>query len=568
MRRLRVDFCGSEERRRVATTISACNSRSQVPSPAGRRLSHNGVPGEGRRTIQAVTNTDNGAGRVGFDWAALAAALAEPEYFSALWALDPYELRRQWVALEDNSHHRLVGVYAPVIGCPEAALAYGRGLPLLLLECRHLDEAEALLVGRVAQLRGCSDLDLGALQTALGDLVSLDFPPAPRELVDERVQICREIGDLDGLQEALRDWAIVRWYDSCGADDYGGEQDARQLLREQRRICRDTNNLKGLQRWAATKAWMLACEGYPSPVLRLLALQERLCREIGALDELGECLVEQANRLRTDPENRPAAWACLEEAEAIFRVTSSRWRLRIALAKQGILALLEGDEDRAVTLLERARPEGERAEGERNESPIEFELFVHVDMAFACGSRHQGEGEGFWALVERIARRLGNRGDIQYAVGKQAEAIAATDPHKALILATERETICRDFGSLRSLQDALGQRAQLLVACGEPAAALELLSEQATICRDDNTEWRLPDVRRARRDALRAALRGCSDLEAAVVLYRDIEQTCRELGDRASAQAAARGWTRVMRKLGRATGASVGKDSLQLSLDC
>ena len=31
---------------------------------------------------------------------------------------------------------------------------------------------------------------------------------------------------------------------------------------------------------------MLTCEGYPGPVMRLLALQERLCREIGALDEL------------------------------------------------------------------------------------------------------------------------------------------------------------------------------------------------------------------------------------------------------------------------------------------
>jgi len=43
--------------------------------------------------------------------------------------------------------------------------------------------------------------------------------------------------------------------------------------------------------------------------------------QLGALDELGECLVEGANRLRTDPEDRLAAWACLEEAEAIFRVT-------------------------------------------------------------------------------------------------------------------------------------------------------------------------------------------------------------------------------------------------------
>lgn len=520
----------------------------------------------GRRIIQALTNTDDGAGRVGSYWAALATALADPEYFSSLWTLDPYELRRQWVALEANSQHRLVGVYAPAIGCPEAALAYGRGLPLLLLECRHLDEAQTLLVERVAQLRRSNDP--AALQTALGDLVSLDFPPAPRELVDERVQICRELGDPDGLQQALHDRAIVRWYDSCGADNHRGEQDACQLLREQRHICRETNNLRGLQRWAATRAWMLTCEGYPGPVMRLLALQERLCREIGALDELGECLVEQANRLRTDPADRPAARDCLKEAEAVFRVTSSGWRLRIALFKQGVLALLEGDEDRAVALLEQARPEGERADSERNESPIEFELFVHVDMAFGCGLGHQSEAEGFWALVERIARRLGNRGDIQYAVGKQAEAMAATDPRKALTLATERETICRDLGILRFLQDALGQRAQLLVACGEPEVALELLNEQAAVCRDDNTEWRLPNVRRARRDALRAVLRSCSDLEAALGLYRDMEQTCRELGDRAGAQAAVRGWMRVMRKLGRATGVPEDQASPQLSLDC
>jgi hypothetical protein len=47
-----------------------------------------------------------------------------------------------------------------------------------------------------------------------------------------------------------------------------------------------------------------------------------------------------------------------------------------------------------------------------------------------------------------------------------------------------------------------------------------------------------------------------------------MEQTCRELGDRAGAQAAVRGWMRVMRKLGRATGVPEDQASPQLSLDC
>lgn len=491
-------------------------------------------------------------------WDELAAMLGDAELFTAFWKGDPYEVKRLWAALEDNSELRVIEAYSAAIEEPEAGIPYGPGLIDLLMYRDHFAEAGAICVTLVERLR--LDGDLPSLQAALSNWYLLDDPSAA---IEERERICREIGCLDGLQDVLRDRALERFFEW---DADGCEADARRLMQEKRRICRETKNLRGLEQWAHAKAWMLYCEGYSVPLMRLLALQERISRDIGELDDLCICLMDQSRRLRGKADSRPQAWTCLDEAEEICRDVGRRALLLRVRGEKGVLALAEGDEARAERFLREARP-APLPRGGRGS--LEFDLEIAVDLHDAEFSEEAFPRGALdvYQMIDRLARRLGDVGAVQWALGGLVRAVGADDAQAALDLCAEREVICRHLGRVDALVKALGQRAQILVAAGKPANAVVPLREQAELCRGIEGAWRLTGIDRARRDALRAALRGCADLDAALSLHRELELVCRGLGDRARASRAVRSSSRVLRKLGRGPKAPLPMNPGQLSLN-
>jgi hypothetical protein len=152
-------------------------------------------------------------------------------------------------------------------------------------------------------------------------------------------------------------------------------------------------------------------------------------------------------------------------------------------------------------------------------------------------------------------------------MGGLAEALATNDPQAAVDVCIEREAICRYLGRDDARVEALGLRAQTLVALGKPADALAPLREQDALSRNAEMEWQLPKSLLVRRDALRAALKVCADLEAALDLHGQLEQVCRELGDGAGVRSAVRGRTGVLRKLGRGSPVGDATDPMQLSFE-
>jgi len=494
-------------------------------------------------------------------WHELAARLADADFFAALWETDPLEVKRLWAALQENSSHCVIDVYAPALERPDAAMAFGSGLPELLAYHGHAEQARVLLRYRVERARALGEPR--QLQAALGELVRSGSLRSPLTELAERERICRQIGDSDALQDVLCQRAVVRWFDSLDPDDdEHGEAEARALLQEQRRICYDTGNLHGLQRWMGAKAWMLWAEGCPNPVLRLLRGQERICREIVELDDLAECLAAQAHFFIHDSNDPAAARPLLEEAEAICRDLGHIGLLEGVLGMHGILALLLSDEGLALSFL-------------REQSELRGRLGwpsrLSRDIKFRLGAAKSGTPEvtaSVVAAAEWVARALEDMSAVQAALGLRAEALIGVDQRRALALTEERERICRDLGDSDDLGDALGQRAHTLAEGEDFESAYAILRQQeAVYAGEEARSWRVRPVQGHQRDMLNAALRRSGDYDSALALCGELELVYKALGDRAGVRRILDRRTRILRRLGLGPRLSEAQDPAQLSFD-
>lgn len=495
-------------------------------------------------------------------WHELAAKLADADFFAALWEADPFEVKRLWAALQENSTNRAIDVYAPALKLPDAAMAFGSGLPALLAYHGHADQAQVLLRYRVERAYALDEPR--QLQAALGELVRHGCLRSSLAELAERERICRQIGDSDGLQETLCQRAMARWFDSLDPDDdEHGEAEARELLQEQRHICYETGNLQGLQRWMGTKAWMLWADGWPNPVMRLLRAQERICREIVELDGLAECLAAQAQSFFHDSNDPAAALPLFEEAEAICRDLGHVGLLEGVLGLRGILALLRSDEDLALSLL-REQSELRRCLGWPNR--------LSRDIKFRLGAAKSGT-PGVTASVveaaERVARELEDMSAVQAALGLRAEALIGVNQRTALALTKERERICRDLGDPDDLGDALGQRARALAEGKDFESAYATLREQEAIYAGDEARtWRVRGVQGHQRDMLNAALRRAGDYDSTLALCGRLELVYKALGDRAGVRRIVDRRTRILRHLGFSPRLAEAQDPAQLAFDC
>ena len=252
----------------------------------------------------------------------------------------------------------------------------------------------------------------------LGEYVGPCRGDERRAINDERLELCRRIGDAAGEAEVLCDQAWGRWFDGLLEEDADGERDSRRLLREQRQLCHRRGLTRGRALWADATAWLLFCDGWPGPMRRLFAMEEHLCRQCGDLGLLCVCLLERARILRVVPATRAKAWAKMEEAEMIARELGLALLVRAAVTDQGVAALVEGDERRSLALLRgvRARP----AEGD-SESSLEAALRQALEFPDDWERMvTESFAQEFARGAERVARELGDAGAVQWALGRLA----------------------------------------------------------------------------------------------------------------------------------------------------
>jgi hypothetical protein len=458
----------------------------------------------------------NGAPAATF-WDEFATLLADPVSFSALWEHDSYEVRRLWAALEECSAYRIEHVYAAALEAPEAALPFVRGLPALLRDMGLDEAAKAIHLRRLAEARAHGDPWL--VQQALGDAATTTFDTkVGLAWARQRERLCRALGELDGLREALgarADAIFFLWIFSGDDDDADDDADEDSpgifaLEREQECICLKTGNLVGLQAWLAGRALHESVDGNAVRGLRLTRRRARLCRAIGELDGLWQSLLSLARWSRKQGDLGRALKSATEAA-AICRDLGHLRGRRDALAEHGLVLVLLGRREDALKVF--AQQAGLRAVSESSS--------VLQSVASAAGHA-RGDSVPSQALfedLEWLARSLDDPLALQAALGGHADFLAEIPHrHRALALTLAQESLCRRHGERRCLKHALERKAVLLWAA-DPPSAIHAVRESEALSRDDACDWG-----QKRALELRAELEYASgDLAAALETFRELE---------------------------------------------
>ena len=125
-------------------------------------------------------------------------------------------------------------------------------------------------------------------------------------------QICRDLGDKDGLSHSLGNQALI-------LKARGDLDGAMQLHKQKEQICRDVGNKDGLSKSLNNQANILSARGDLEGAMKLHKQAEQICRELGNVHGLALSLANQASLLAFE-RNRPAeALPLVEEAYRLAR---------------------------------------------------------------------------------------------------------------------------------------------------------------------------------------------------------------------------------------------------------
>lgn len=171
------------------------------------------------------------------------------------------------------------------------------------------------------------------------------------DYLKEAEEICREIGDMEGLQANLGNQANIKFYQH--------EFDvALDLHRQEEEVCRKLGKKEWLQICLGNQAKINKTRGDLTSALSKLREQERICRDLRNMDVLRSCLINQVVILDDYGEiargDLDVALELLKEAERIFRELGDKKRLRIVLCNQGLVLKARGDLDSAIAVLKEA----------------------------------------------------------------------------------------------------------------------------------------------------------------------------------------------------------------------
>ncbi|MGQ0702987.1 MAG: DUF4062 domain-containing protein, partial [Gemmatimonadales bacterium] len=362
------------------------------------------------------------------EWQLLATLLAmQPQFFSAAWHQNSFEVAERWAEVEASSGVRMVDAYAPVVRSPGDDPEYAWSVGSLLSDSGHPEQAFLIWAG----------------------------------LADH----CRETGDLGRLPQCLHGQATLLM-------GRGELNEAFRLFQEAERICRARGNRAGLQRILGSKALILMMRGDRRDALKLVEEKYRVCRELGDSEGTQEALEVRASILREEG-NLDQALEVLEEGERRYRETGNKRGLQAILgAKAGVLQD-RGDLDGAMRL----NREKERICRELgNRDGLQTSLSNQATICYARGEF--SEALGLLAESEQIARTLGNRDMLPGLLGMRAVIYQQLDQlDEAMLLLEEQERLCREMGMPQGVAASLGSQAEIRVSRGEFDEALRLLGE-------------------------------------------------------------------------------------------
>lgn len=350
------------------------------------------------------------------DWKHLADLLGQPDFFSASWENNEYDLKAYWTQIHENAPEHLAKIVHPLFQNLAinfySALEQLWRLTFLLQATGHLDAAMAL---RKLFAKACRDsgdmrrfaMFLDSQAVILKERGQLDEAVA---LHDEEERICRDLGDDAGLSRSLGNHAIVLLV-------RGDFDAANALLKQQEDICRRLGDMNGLQASLCNQSVILKFRGDLNQALVLLKEQERICREMGNMDNLSRSLGNQALIVKALGDI-DTAMALHEYEEEISRSIGSKEGIARSLCNRALILQSRGELDGAMELLQQS---------------------------------------------EEIYDELGNKEGLQASFGNQGTILAAQgDISGAIDQFKKQESICRELGSNNPLTISLINQAIML----------------------------------------------------------------------------------------------------------
>jgi hypothetical protein len=475
-------------------------------------------------------------------WQRLYALLADLAFFDAAWGANQYEVKANWVLIEEHSSLRMVDAYRPALDAPEPEMdSTIWRLFHLLGDSGHPEEALSLCSWQVEHYRATGDKT--NLQACLGNQAVIlrargDLDGA-MALLKEVERIMRELGNKDGLQISLGHQAVILQV----RGDLAG---AMALHKEEERICRELGNKDGLSASLGNQALILQGRGDLDGAMALHKEQERICRELGNKGGLMHTLNNQAVILKHRGD-LDGAMALHKQGERLCRELGNKNGLQASLGNQANILYDQGDLDGAMAL----RKENERLCRELgNKDGLQTSLGNQANILYA-----RGDLDGAMALhkqEERICHELGNKDGLQRTLGNQAAILwARGDLDGAMVLHKEEERICRELGNKDGLSYSLGNQALILKARGDLDGAMALHKQEERICHELGNKDGLQ--RTLSNQALILQARG--DLDGAMALLKEQERLCRELGNKGGLQACLGHQAVILRRRGDLDGA-------------
>lgn len=429
-------------------------------------------------------------------WEKLYTLLADLDFLAAAQAAEPYQVKRYWARIEDNSFLRITDAYLPVIEAPEQHAEHALDVALLLEGASHWSEAKGLLkylvrsywksadprslplmIMLAENLRRQGNLDdalelIGHLEAVIRETQD---PLMLVSFLRNKASVLRRKADFDGAMAALEEEGnLLASLDEPSL--LAGNLNGRALILEQqgdfdaalvlfKEVERHARQ-EGLQDLLATslnnQGWSLLESGAPDAALRLLKEAETFCRQLGDLDGLQRSLGNQAILMRYvgDPTSE---LRLLEEQEEISRRLGSREWLAKSLTHQAAIHQSRKGFDRAARLY--------------REAEELWTLIGNDNYTRHCRTKRE-------EVVRADEFRIAYWSKPLQRVTSTLQAMSGHDPQTELENVFEEAR--RSAGDNRALAAAKNSAAKLLIVEGKLEEALDVLNEGAAACRQTN----------------------------------------------------------------------------------
>jgi tetratricopeptide (TPR) repeat protein len=457
------------------TAKEACLPTEEAQHKAHIRLANyfQAQPSSNRKTDELPWQLCEAA-----EWQKLYDLLANGNFFKEAWDKNQYDVKAYWASIEGSSQLRIVDAYHLQLDLSEhkSDSDFIWALSTLLDNTGYLKEALSMRSALAKHFKLTDDqhnyqASLGGQALTLMALGNLDMAMV---LYKKQEDICRRIGNLEGLSASLGNQAIILYWQ--------GELDKAGNLLKEAELCHiQQENMAGLQACLGNQAIILKDRGDLNGAMVLMSRQERICHQLGNLAGLQACLGNRALILYSRGD-LDGAMALHKEQERICRQLGDHDGLQYSLGNQALIWKDRGNYQLAAAL---------------------------------------------YKEQEMICRRIGNLDSLQVSLGGQAKIIFSLgDLESAMVLHREEEHICRKLGNLNDLSNSLGNQANILYSLGDLEDAMILYKEQERISHQlGNLDTKSISIGN---QALVLFTRG--NLDGAMALHKEEERICRQLG--------------------------------------